>query len=432
MMSIMKRMESIVVEMTREALSECGSKYNFDAEEAWCLVKEKVFSFSDIGVRGRGLGSGSGSVRGRGLGSGNAGVSKRSNTPVKKSIPLPYSGECIDSNCQALRQNNGLYTQCQILRSTDSEYCSSCEKQLVDGMPIYGTIMQRKAVGIMDYVAPNGKRPVSYHTILKKLKFTKEEAEEEAGKQNITIDPIHFEVVDRKRGRRKIEKEPKEVKEPKSKGRPKKQKKVIEISGGDEDDLFASLVANLSISDAENKSETTDNSSEIESVSESEADDKKEAKKAEAETKKAEKEAKKAEADKKKAEKEAKKAEADKKKAEKEAKKAEAEAKKAEKEAKKAEKEVKKEEAESKKAEKKVTKKVIEEEEEEEPEVVKKITQDGKKYLKSKNTGVIYDYDKYINDNEQVVVGKWNETTEKIDFTNDEESEEEYDESDDE
>jgi hypothetical protein len=274
------------------------------------------------------------------------------------------------------------------------------------------------------------------------------EAEEEAGKQNITIDPIHFEVVDRKRGRRKVEKE---AKEPKSKGRPKKQKKVIEIAGGEEsDDLFASLVANLSISDVENKSETNDNSSEIESVTDeekeakkAEADKKKaekEAKKAEKEAKKAEKEAKKEEADKKKAEKEAKKAEAETKKAEKEAKKEEAETKKAEKEAKKAEAETKKAEKETKKAEKeaekeakKETKKAEKEEEkkEEEPEKLKRITYEGKKYLKSTKTGIIYDNDKMELHDEAVVLGKWNESSQKIDFTNDEESEEEY-ESDDE
>jgi len=413
MLSVSKKLMSIVSEITRDALSVCASKYNFNAEEAWCLVNESI----ELSVGGGG--------RGRG---GDKGSRKRSNTPVKKDIPLPYNGECNDSNCQALRQNKGLYTQCDISRNGESSYCSSCEKQLVDGAPIYGTISQRKAVGIMDYVAPNGKKPVSYTTIMKKYNISQEQAIEAAGKLNITIDPIHFEVADRKRGRRKVEKEPKEVKEPKSKGRPKKTKKVIEIGGGDEsDDLFASLVANLSISDDDSeKKSVSDSVSDVESVSESEDDAKKaekEAKKAEADKKKAEKEAKKAEADKKKAEKEAKKAEAETKKAEKEAKKEEAETKKAEKEAKKAEKE-------EKNAEKKVTKKVIEEEEDE-PEVVKKITQDGKKYLKSKNTGVIYDHDKYVNENEQVVVGKWNETTQKIDFTNDEESEEEY-ESDDE
>jgi len=66
------------------------------------------------------------------------------------------------------------------------------------------------------------------------------------------------------------------------------------------------------------------------------------------------------------------------------------------------------------------------EEEEKEPDVVKKIEENGKKYLKSKKTGIIYDYNEYTQNGEQVVVGKWNENKSKIDFSNSEESEEEY------
>ena len=45
----------------------------------------------------------------------------------------------------------------------------------------------------------------------------------------------------------------------------------------------------------------------------------------------------------------------------------------------------------------------------------------GVKYLKSENTGVIYNMD-------EDVVGKWNEKTKGIDFHDVEEEEEEYDE----
>ena len=57
----------------------------------------------------------------------------------------------------------------------------------------------------------------------------------------------------------------------------------------------------------------------------------------------------------------------------------------------------------------------------EEADVVKKIVFEGKKYLKSKNTGVIYNMD-------QDVIGKWNEEKQRIDFNEEEESEDEYDE----
>jgi outer membrane protein assembly factor BamA len=59
---------------------------------------------------------------------------------------------------------------------------------------------------------------------------------------------------------------------------------------------------------------------------------------------------------------------------------------------------------------------------EDEADVVKKINFEGKKYLKSKNTGIIYNMD-------QDVIGKWNEEKQRIDFNEqDEESEDEYDE----
>jgi hypothetical protein len=69
------------------------------------------------------------------------------------------------------------------------------------------------------------------------------------------------------------------------------------------------------------------------------------------------------------------------------------------------------------------------EEPEEEPDVVKKFEHEGKKYLKSKKSGIIYDYTEWTQNQEQVVVGKWNESKNKIDFNKaaDEESEEEYD-----
>ena len=53
---------------------------------------------------------------------------------------------------------------------------------------------------------------------------------------------------------------------------------------------------------------------------------------------------------------------------------------------------------------------------------------EGKKYLKSKKTGVVYDYTEYVKNGEQVVIGKWNDNSNKIDFnkTSDEEEEDEY------
>jgi Skp family chaperone for outer membrane proteins len=394
----------------KEVLMRCAKEYNFDYEEA---VK-KVFVES---VRE------------------GKSVSERVEKPK---LPMPYSGEVNEESCRALRQNKGLYTQCQMVKKS-GDYCNQClaSAEKNSGMPEYGTIDQRRATDIYSYVDPKGRKPVSYTKVMKKLKLSEEEVKAEAEKFGIKIDAGHFVVPESKRGRPAQEKAPKEPKG--AKGRPKKAKKVLEI-GGEEDDLFASLVAAAFpvtvAADAEPEvvpvvvtsvaevaaGIAPEVSTEVVEVAPEVVAEKKVSKKAESEAKKAEKEAKKLQ---KEAEKAAKEAE----KAEKEAKKkADLEAKEAKKKADLEAKEAKKAEKEAKKASKPVKTPAVKTEEEEQ-EVVKKIEVDGKKYLKSKSTGIIYDYNEYVTSGEQVVVGKWNEAANKIDFQESgEESEDEYDE----
>jgi chemotaxis protein histidine kinase CheA len=359
----------------------------------------------------------------------------------KSAFPLPYNGEFNDACCYALRQNNGLYTQCTGNRKGEASYCKVCANQMQKvgaDIPEYGTIQQRMAVGIFEYVDPKGRKPIAYAKIMKKLKLDETQVLTEAGKNNITINPEHFVLPEEtKRGRPKAEKAPKE-KGPK--GRPKKSKKVLHIEGDDED-LFAALVAEANESEDSEESEETvmpgkkkagksDEEKEAERLAKEQEKKEKEAKrlaeKAEKEAKlaaeKAEKEAKK------KAEEEARAAKKAAEEAEKQAKKEAAELAKKEKEAKlaaeKAAKEAKKSEK-SEKSNKKAKAEAEPVEDDEEPDVVKKIEFQGKKYLKSKKTGIVYDYNMYVKESQQVVIGKWCETTNKIVFNNDEEEEEE-------
>jgi hypothetical protein len=409
-------------ELAHRCVHECAQRYNFDAEEAirflglaMVKIERKV-------------------------------VSKVKSVKVAKAVapkaafPLPYSGELNDECCFALRQNNGLYTQCTSLRKGSAEFCKGCAKQMQKTgaeVPEYGTIQMRQAVGIMEYVDPKGRKPIAYTKVMKKYKISEEKALEEAGMLSINIDPIHFVVseTDSKRGRPKTEKEPKAKG---AKGRPKKSKKVLEIECDDED-LFATLVAEANNEVPEDNEEPDEIV--MPKMKKGKTDEEKEAERVQKEKEKAEKEAKRLQekADKEaklaaeKAEKEAKK-EAErlereaKKKAEEDAKKAKEEQRlkeKAEKEAKLA---AEKQAKESGKSKKQVAAKaVVEVEEDEEPDVVKKIEHEGKKYLKSKKTGIVYDYTEYVKNGEQVVVGKWNNTTNKIDFEDAEEEEEEYD-----
>jgi len=425
-----KGVEKISKELVIEAVNWCALRYKFSVEEALMEL-----NLEEIKVMRK------------------EGKKKVEKKEVKKAeFPLPYNGECNEDCCQALRQNNGLYTQCQGIRRGSTEFCKSCASLMQKAgsdVPEYGTIKMRTAVGIFEYVDPKGRKPVAYTKVMNKYKLTKEQVLEEAKKMNMEINEEHFVVPEEtKRGRPSKEKEPKEKG---TRGRPKKSKKVLEIDNECED-LFASLVANANeVDDVKSEEEVVIKKND---VSEEEKEAKKAAEKAEKEAKKAaEKEAKKAAE---KAEKEAKlaaeKAEKEAKlaaeKAEKEAKKA---AEKAEKEAKKKaeeeEKAAKKLAAEQAKAEKEAAKaskaaakaektaakaskeaaKPSATEEEEEPDVVKKIEFEGKKYLKSKKSGIIYDYNEYTKNGEQVVVGKWNDTSNKIEFTASEEEEDEED-----
>ena len=464
-MMSMQKVNNEIVKMMNNLVVMLSSKYNFDAEEGMRMILES-----------EGLSSSSSSSR----------VNKRSvnkkekHSVVKSAFPLPYNGEVNSACCFGIRQNSGLYTQCPSARPEDAAYCGACNKQATKnehGLPDYGSIQTRSSKYFKDeeFVDPSGKKPVAYTKVMKKLKLTEEQVREEAAKHNMTLDPRHFIEVEKKSGRpAKVvtEKEPKELK---AKGRPKKSKRVLELAG-EEEDLFASLVMSASKNIEEDVIEetvTSEVSSEADlnevinsslgdvdvivdakpkpekkpKVSAEEkaalAQQKAEQKKlALAEQKKQEAEQKKLEAEQKKLEAEVKKfALAEQKKAEAEQKKLEAEQKKLEAEQKKqALAELKKQEAELKKkpAEKKVAlaeqkkKTKVDDDDRpspafvdppaEEADVVKKIMFEGKKYLKSKNTGIIYNM-------EQDVIGKWNEAKNRIDFdVADEESEDEYDE----
>ena len=455
--SVSKKFEKLMMEssleLAKRAVLECGKRYGFDGLEAI-----RNLDLENVKI-------GKGKKKG-----------KKEVFPVP--LPLPFNGEKKEGLCNGLSHNHGLYTQCP--NAVEEQFCESCQVSACE----YGTIDQRCAVGINEFVDPQGRRPTPYIKVLKKLKQTEEAAKLEAEKQGITINEIHFEA---KRGRPALKEKVVKPISTGKKGRPKKEKKTIEIED-DEVDLFAELVTSVksdteseasesvasesdSESDSESVTEPSTESEEIPTEAEDESTKKpttadvekfKEliaeavaAKKAEEAAKEEEKKAKKAEekAAKKAEEKAAKEEQRIKEKEEKEAKKAEEEAKKAEekaakeeqrikekeeKEAKKAqekeakeqqlkEKEAKKAEKEAKKEKepKKEPKNEAKEKEDQPAEVVKKFDYEGKKYLRSKSTGIVYDYTKYVESREQVVLGQWNETTSKIEFSCDEESEEE-------
>ena len=158
----------------------------------------------------------------------------------KSSFALPFSGERNEKCCEGLRYNDGLYTQCEVVKKGENKYCAVCEK----GNLKYGTIDDRMSASLMEFKDPSGKSPVHYSKIMKKLKITKEQVLEEGLKMGKAVSEVHLEVQEEKRGRPKAVKAVKE-KTDKKKGRPKKEPKGLELENKTTD-LFASLIAQSS------------------------------------------------------------------------------------------------------------------------------------------------------------------------------------------
>ena len=154
----------------------------------------------------------------------------------ERRIVLPWSGE--SEGCKSLKYNMGLYTQCgeEVL---GGEYCVGCVKECEKkGEHRYGTVEERKAVGILEYKDPRGKGVVRYREIMKKLNLTREEVLEEGKRRGVKVAECHFEEKSVKRGRPKKEKE--KVNEKKKRGRPRKEKEMVSNKAGE--DLIASLL----------------------------------------------------------------------------------------------------------------------------------------------------------------------------------------------
>ena len=92
-------------------------------------------------------------------GKGKAAMQKKPKVE-KPTMPLPFCGAKNEHNCQGLRLNHGLHTQCTNCRVEGQDYCKTCQKsadQSATGKPAYGTIDDRMAVGILEYVDPKAR-----------------------------------------------------------------------------------------------------------------------------------------------------------------------------------------------------------------------------------------------------------------------------------
>ena len=171
---------------------------------------------------------------------------KEKNEEKVKKIMLPFCCRIDEERCQGIKINYGLYTQCEN-NIFEKKLCKTCHKQSEknsDGKPNYGTIVERLD---KNYKDKNGKEPTKYSKIMEKMNITREMAEKEAEKQGVTIPEEEFEIKKTSRGRPKKStsttdtSDEESIAEPKKRGRPPKEKKVIE-NGNVGDDLIKNLI----------------------------------------------------------------------------------------------------------------------------------------------------------------------------------------------
>ena len=210
------KMEKAISKMLLEVVSEISVKYGVDISE----VKREIGL--DVEVR----------------------VLKEKEKGKK--MMLPFCGRIDDERCQGIKINYGLYTQCEN-NIFQKNLCKTCHKQSEknsDGKPNYGTIDERLD---KNYKDKNGKQPIKYSKFMEKMNITREMAEKEAEEQGVTIPEEEFEIKKTTRGRPKKStsttdtSDEESIAEPKKRGRPPKEKKVIE-NGNVGDDLIKNLI----------------------------------------------------------------------------------------------------------------------------------------------------------------------------------------------
>ena len=174
-------MKEFAIDFAYSCVMKCSRTYEFDGEEA-----VKLLGLRNPVVKSK--------------------ITKQKRVIDKPKFVFPYNGGRNAEACQGLILNGGLFTQCEMSKKTQL-YCGKCSKQAEKnshGTPNYGTIMDRNSVGIMEYIDPTGKCPVSYMKFIKKKKWDLAEVQEEAKKYSININEIHFveENSTKKRGRK--------------------------------------------------------------------------------------------------------------------------------------------------------------------------------------------------------------------------------------
>ena len=233
-----KTLENAAKELAARCIRECASKYGFVAED-----EIRALGLENLNLIKKKMTKKSGSKKAV------IAVQKKE----KKSVfPMPFEkSSVVETNCQGLSFNRGLFTQCSKEKMENSSFCKGCQTEAdknSSGCPDCGTVACRLATDLYSFKDPKGRSPVSYVKLLEKLKLSVEDALTEAGNKNIELSNDHFTVVEKS-----------------SKGRPKKTAKPVE-SSDNAGDLFAKLAAEheedmFEMDDLDKDNSSKDNSS---------------------------------------------------------------------------------------------------------------------------------------------------------------------------
>jgi len=178
-------------------------------------------------------------------------VLEKNEIPIEKvfkktKIPIPFYGQVVESWCDGIKKNHGLYTQCPKPKPNGEIYCKICAKQSMNnasGKPNCGNIRDRLARWSSDLsYKPSGMtKEIPYANLMKKLNIDINDANEVTNSLGWgDIPDCHLVEKKSRRGRpkTKVVVEDSDDDEPKKRGRPKKEKKTIS-----NEDLIAKFMA---------------------------------------------------------------------------------------------------------------------------------------------------------------------------------------------
>jgi len=196
-MNIVNDLNAIVQSYGEDIIKRLAQRYDFDPTEASLFLKDSTVINHDE--------PSSHEIKVSPISSAESSANTSSvTTPAtKQKFVLPWPGYALDTCCQGLKNNYGLFTQCSNPKHGQTQFCKQCVAAIDkngDQHPC-GTVKERLAVGIYEYKDPKGKKVSHYTQYMKKFDISKQQVLDLATHNNITIDNAHFTPPTTRRGR---------------------------------------------------------------------------------------------------------------------------------------------------------------------------------------------------------------------------------------